>query len=153
MAQGIMLAALVLIAQLPGQAEKPAVDPMNPDAARRLLQNGRYAEAEEAYLAVESEAKKQKGGLKPQLEVVLALGKAECQASQGEYAKAIEVLKALAGRQPKNADVTARLAELHFTRGDWEPADSAVKQTLDASADHLLGRWIAVRLLESRGKL
>ena len=81
------------------------------------------------------------------------MGTAECQASQGEYGKAIEVLKSLAGRQPKNADVTARLAELHFTRGDWESADTAVKQTLDASADHLLGRWIAVRLLESRGKL
>ena len=81
------------------------------------------------------------------------MGKAECQASQGEYGKAIEMLKSLAGRQPKNADVTARLAELHFIRGDWESADAAVKQTLDASPDHLLGRWIAVRLLESRGKL
>jgi len=153
MAYTITMAVLALLAQAAGPAEKAAVDPKSPDAARRLLQNGRYAEAEEAYLAAESEAKKQKGGLTPQLDVALALGKAECQASQGEYAKAIEVLKSLAGRQPKNADVTARLAELHFTRGDWESADSAVKQTLDASADHLLGRWIAVRLLESRGQL
>ena len=129
------------------------MDSRSPDAARRLLQNGRYAEAEEAYLAAESEAKKKQGGLTPQLDAALTLGKAECQASQGEYAKAIEILKSLAGRQPKNADVTARLAELHFSRGDWESADIAVKQTLDASADHLLGRWIAVRLLESRGKL
>src|SRR5271165_3701395 len=132
MAYTITMAVLAFLAQAAGPAEKAEVDPKSPDAARRLLQNGRYAEAEEAYLAAESEAKKQKGGLTPQLEVALALGTAECQASQGEYGKAIEVLKSLAGRQPKNADVTARLAELHFTRGDWESADTAVKQTLDA---------------------
>src|SRR5208337_4752197 len=153
MAYTITMAVLALLAQAAGPAEKAAVDLKSPDAARRLLQNGRYAEAEEAYQAAESEAKKQQGGLTPQLEAALAMGTAECQASQGEYGKAIEVLKSLAGRQPKNADVTARLAELHFTRGDWDSADTAVKQTLDASADHLLGRWIAVRLLESRGKL
>ncbi|MGO8899331.1 MAG: tetratricopeptide repeat protein [Isosphaeraceae bacterium] len=153
MAYTIMMAVLALLAQAAGPAEKAAVDLKSPDAARRLLQNGRYAEAEEAYQAAESEAKKQKGGLTPQLEAALAMGTAECQASRGEYGKAIEVLESLAGRQPKNADVTARLAELHFTRGDWESADTAVKQTLGASADHLPGRWIAVRLLESRGKL
>ena len=120
MAYTITMAVLALLAQAAGPAEKSAVDPKSPDAARRLLQNGRYAEAEEAYLAVESEAKKQKGGLTPRLEVTLTMGKAECQASQGEYGKAIELLKSLAGRQPKNADVTARLAELHFIRGDWD---------------------------------
>ncbi len=146
----ITMAMLALLTQAAGLAEKTAVDTKGPDAARRLLQNGRYAEAEEAYLAAETEAKKQKGGLTPQLESNLAMGKSECQASQGEYGKAIEVLKALAGRQPKNADVTSRLAEIYFTRGDWDSADAAVKQTLESSADHLLGRWIAVRLLESR---
>ncbi len=152
MAYTILISMLACLAQAAGPADQ-AADLSRTDAARRLLQNGRYAEAEEAYLAIESEAKKQKGGLTPQLEAALAMGMAECQASQGEYGKAIDVLKSLAAQQPKNGDVTARLAELHFTRGDWDSADAAVRQTLDASADHLLARWIAVRLLESRGQL
>ena len=61
MAYGITMAVLALLAQAAGPAEKAAVDLKSPDAARRLLQNGRYAEAEEAYQAAESEAKKQQG--------------------------------------------------------------------------------------------
>ena len=153
MAYTITLAALAVLTQAAGPAEK-AADTKGADAAVRLLQNGRYAEAEEALLAAESEAKKQKDGLAPQLEAALALGRAECQASQGEYAKAIEGLKALAGRQPKNADVAARLAELHFQPrrvGSWPTRRSSRPWKL--SPDHLLGRWVAARLLESRGKL
>jgi len=153
MAHGIAMAVMVMIAQVAAPPEKGTGDLKSLDPARRLLQNGRYAEAEEAFTSAESEAKKQPGGLAPQLLVAIALGKAECQSSQGESAKAIAALKELSVQQPKNAEVTARLAELHFNRGDWDSADAAVKQALGASPDHLLGRWIAVRLLESRGKL
>ena len=149
----ITFAALALLTQAAGPAETKPAESKSWDAAQRLLQNGRYAEAEEAFLAAASEAKKQKDGLTPQLEAALTMGRADCQTSHGETAKAIEALKSLAGRQPRNADVTARLAELHFQRGEWELADAAVKQTLDVNTDHLLGRWVAVRLLESRGKL
>src|SRR5262249_61547795 len=95
------------------------------DAARRLLQNGRYAEAEEAYASVEAEAKKKPGGVPPAVRLAVELGKAECRASQGEYARAIKGLEELTAREPKNADVAARLAELKFDRGDWEAADAA----------------------------
>ena len=49
MAYGIAMAVLALLAQAAGPAEKAAADLKSLDAARRLLQNGRYAEAEEAY--------------------------------------------------------------------------------------------------------
>ena len=153
MAPGIVMAVLVVIAQVAAPPEKGTGDLKSLDAARRLLQNGRYAEAEETFATVESEAKKQPGGLALPLKVAITLGKAECQAGQGENDKAIEGLKALAAEQPRNADLAARLAELHFNRGDWQAADDAVKKALGASPDHLLGRWIAARLLESRGKL
>jgi tetratricopeptide (TPR) repeat protein len=150
------MALLVLITQAPAGADKAPGDVKSLDAARRLLANGRYAEAEEAFTAAESEAKKSAkggGGLSQDIEVQIALGKVECQASQGEYAKAIAALKTLSASQPRNADAAARLAELYFNRGNWEDADAASRRALQVRPDHLLGRWTQARLLESRGKL
>ena len=65
------------------------------------MHNGRYAEAEEAFTAVQADASKQPGRLTPALKVAIALGLAECQASQGEYAKAIEILKAAEADDPR----------------------------------------------------
>jgi tetratricopeptide (TPR) repeat protein len=147
------MAVLVLLAQAAEPAQKGPADLKVLEPAERLLQNGRYAEAEEAFTAAESDAAKRPGGVPPGLREAITMGKVECQASQGEYAKAIAALKELSAREPKNAEALARLAELLFERGDWEAADAAVKQTLEASPNHLLGRWIAARLLDSRGKL
>ena len=119
------------------------------------MQNGRYAEAEEAYLAADEPTRRNdQDGLKPQLEATLALGKAECQASQGEYAKAIEVLKA--ARRPATQECrpagAAGRALLHPRRlGAAEAAVQAGPEKLDP--DHLLARWIDGRLLELRGEL
>ena len=41
---------------------------------------------------------------------------AECQASQGEYAKAIDGLKAAELENAKNAEIPARLADLRLAR-------------------------------------
>ena len=153
MGYGIVAVVLVAVSQGAGPADKAEDLTKQLDSARRLAQNGRYAEGEEAFEAALAQAKKAPGGITPPLKLVIGMGKAECQASQGESAKAIEGLKALAADQPKNPDVAARLAELYFNRGDWELADAAVKQALEASPDHLPARWISTRLLESRGKL
>ncbi|MFO0893049.1 MAG: tetratricopeptide repeat protein [Isosphaeraceae bacterium] len=152
MTHGLAMVGLLFLAQAAGPVDKDKADLGTLDAPRRLLQNGRYAEAEEAYSAAEGEAKKKPGGIAPALRVAIGLGKAECQASQGEYAKALEGLKTLAGEQPKAADVWGRIAELQFERGKWGEADEAVGKALEVSPDHLLGRWIAARLLEARGK-
>lgn len=160
MAYSIVAIAAVLVAQAGGSGSKPSA---KPDAgataaaqikeARRLLQNGRYAEADEAYRAVEADAKKEPGRLTPDLKIAVGLGKAECLASQGEYAKAISELTTLAAQEPKNADVRARLANLYLIRGDWPAAETAMRQALEINADHLLARWVQVRLLELHGEL
>jgi tetratricopeptide (TPR) repeat protein len=152
MGSGIAAVLVALAVQAAAPQEKGKDEVKGLDEPRRLLQNGRYAEAEEAYAAAETAAKK-KGAIPPALKAALILERTDCQASQGETAKAIEGLQRLAAEQPKNADVAARLAELYFNKGDWEKADQAVKKALEAGPDHLPGRWIAVRLLDARGKL
>src|SRR5690242_8222541 len=107
MGYGIAMVVMAVTAQAAGPADK-AAGLERLDSARRLLQNGRYAEAEEAYATAEAEAKKRPGGVMPPLKLAVGLGKAECQASQGEYGKAIEGLKALAAEQPMEPEVAAR---------------------------------------------
>ena len=121
--------------------------------ARRLLRNGRYAEAEEALAVIEADAKKEPVGLTSALKVGLALNKAECQSSQGEYTKAIDGLKSAAAGEPKSADLVARLADLYLTRGDWDAAHAAMLQAKNLEPDHLQARWVEGRLLELRGEL
>jgi tetratricopeptide (TPR) repeat protein len=121
-------------------------------AAKRLLQNGRYAEAEEAYAALEKDAKGNASS-----RVAIVLGETDAQAGQGEYAKAIKGLEALAASADlpaaNRADVLARLAELLLNRGRWDEADARAREALKADPDHLLGRWVEARLLDLRGDL
>ena len=126
-----------------------AAEPKGLDEARRLWQNGRYAEAQEGYEALLKEPEK----LDPAVRVKAILGQADCLASQGEGTKALEELARAAAAQPASADLAARLAELRFGRGDWEGADRAVAEALKVDGDHLAARWVAARLLEARGQL
>src|SRR5262249_35500984 len=72
-------------------AQGPAGQAVGLPEARRLWQNGRYAEALEAYDALAKAAGDQK--LKPADAAKVALGRADCLASQGENDKAAEALK------------------------------------------------------------
>jgi cellulose synthase operon protein C len=140
----------------PAGAGKPAAGEETPDRlkeARRLLRNGRYAEAEEKLQEIREASKKAPAGLGSPVAVTLALGVAECQASQGEYAKAIETLKAAELENPKSADVPARLGDLHLSRGDWETAQAAAARAEKLDPNHLQARWVQARLLELRGDL
>ena len=91
--------------------------------------------------------------LTPAQKVAIVLDLAECQASQGEYAKAIERLETAESEAPKSADLPARLAELHLTRGDWEAAEAAMRRAEKLDPDHLLARWVEARLYDLRGDL
>jgi len=160
MAYGIVAVVAAVIAQAGGSAPKLSSKPEGPapaaaqiKEARRLLQNGRYAEADEAYAAVEAEAKKAPGGLTPALKVAVVLGRAECLASQGDYVKAIAELTTLASQEPKNAELPARLANLYLIRGDWPAAEAAMRHALTLDANHLLARWVEARLFELHGEL
>jgi tetratricopeptide (TPR) repeat protein len=125
-----------------------AAEPAGLPEARRLLQNGRYAEAQEAFDAILKQ-----DGLAPPVRATAAMGRAECLASQGDLAEAIKALETLSTDQPENPDPAARLAELKFGRGDWEGADAALARAKKADPDHLLARWIEARLLEARGEI
>ena len=125
-----------------------AAEPDGLDPARRLLQNGRYAEAQEAY-----DGLLKQDGLPPAARTRAALGRAECLASQGETAEAIQSLEALSNDRPEEPDLAARLADLKFARGDWDGASAAVARAKKADPDHLLARWVEARLLEARGDL
>ncbi len=138
------IVAIVMMALAAGPESKEL------DKARQLWQAGRYAESQEIY---EQFAKRAKDDLAAPLRARLVLGQSECLASQGEYDKAMALLKDLAEAQPKNPDLWARLADLKFMRGDWEGASESSQKALAADPDHLLGRWVASRLLEAQGKL
>ncbi len=163
MAYGIVMAVVAILTQAPDgrvQFEKTrpaAADPgtASPSVlkeARRLLNNGRYAEAEEALAAVESSAGKEPGKLTPTLRSSMAILRAESQSSQGEYGKAIETLKAAESADPANPHLPARLAEIAITRGDWDAADAAIARARKIDTDDLAARWAEARLLDLRGE-
>jgi tetratricopeptide (TPR) repeat protein len=161
MVHGLVVVTLLVAGQAKEQAGKPepaqapaleAVGAKLNDAGR-LLNNGRYAEAEEALAAIETAAAKDPARLSPELKATLALGKAAAQASLGEYAKAIAGLKEASAKEPKNADLCARLADIYVVRGDWEAADTAVRQARQIDPNHLQARWVEARLLELRGNV
>jgi cellulose synthase operon protein C len=122
--------------------------------ARRLLQNGRYAEAEESLAGVDVPApEKGPDGRTSSLAAALVLLRAEAQSSRGELTAAIDGLKRAIGPRPDNADMVASLADLYLIRGDWEAAEAAMRQALDLDRDHLKARWIEARLFDLRGEL
>ncbi len=129
-----------------------AASPTDLDSARRLWQNGRYAEAQEGYDALLKEPETHK--LDPTARARALLGRVDCLVSQGELDKAQadleQALKDLPGEA--QADLSGRLAELKFRRGDWEGADASVVATLKLNPDHLAARWVAARLLEAQGR-
>ena len=90
-----------------------AAEPTGLDEARRLWQNGRYGEAQEGYEALLKEPEK----LEPTSASRRSLGLADCLASQGEGAKALDELDRGAAAEPDSADLAARLAELRFEPG------------------------------------
>ena len=124
-----------------------------PDAsladARRLWQGGRFAEAQEAYENLLKDTKT----LKPAARAKGVLGLADCLASQGEYAKALEAVESLAKEDRENPDLTARAADLRFLRGDWDGASASAARALKLDRDHLLAHWVDAKLLEARGKI
>ncbi|SIO43087.1 Tetratricopeptide repeat-containing protein [Singulisphaera sp. GP187] len=118
------------------------------DEARQLLQNGRYAEAQEAYEAILNG-----NDLPAPVRAKAVLGQADCLASQGEVERAVAALTDLAAQQPQNADLAARVADLQLARGDWEAAASAARRARKVDPDHIAARWVEARLLEARGEL
>ncbi len=123
--------------------------PADVGRARDLWKVGKYAEALEAFDALLA-----RGDAPPEVRDAAALGRADCLDSTGEPDKAIAGLREAAGakdRKAGNADLWARLADIQFSRGDWDGAGASAREAIKLKADHLLGRWVEARLLDARG--
>ncbi len=149
------LATVLVVAMVAGEIDRgaTAAEPNKAvERARGLWKVGKYAEALEAFDALA------KGDPSPpEVRDAVALGRADCLDSTGEPDGAIAALRAVAEPRDKdkekdNPDVWARLADLLFSRGDWEGAEAAGIRAMQVKADHPLARWVQARLLEAKGK-
>jgi tetratricopeptide (TPR) repeat protein len=114
------------------------------DDARKRLQTGKYAEAVEAYRAIEADDDATRARV--------AIGLADALATQGESDQAAATLAKAIEAQPASPDLLARLADLQLGRGLWDEAAANAKKAREAKDDHLLARWVEARLLEARGR-
>lgn len=110
--------------------------------ARALFQQGKYAEADEAFRALPA------GN-----EAANALGIARCQEATGEREKSVETLKQAAEKSPQDAALPAELARLALERGDYVSAQAAIEAALKLDADQVLAHWVRAELLCAMGKL
>ena len=125
---------LLVVLAVSAAAEGYAAD-LN--AARRLLLQGKYAEAAEVYepLAQEHPA--------------ATLGLARCMTAQGKQSEAVDVLTKAAGR---HAALHAELARLALERGDYPEATRRTDAALRLDADLPLARWIQAELARVAGR-
>src|SRR5262245_29023896 len=105
---GVFAALTVLIGTL---AAAPPEGETKLATATKLLQSGKYGEAEEAFEALDADDA-----------VAAALGRARCQESVGQREKAVETLTAAAAKTPDAAALPAELARLALERGAAEAA-------------------------------
>src|SRR5579864_4341415 len=145
---GACMGRLLMIGWLWVSAATLPPDPPDLAAAHHLWQTGKYDQALEAYDAL----RWQQASWTPSILAKIALGRADCLVSQGKTARAISTLRRVAFWQPSKADVWARLADLEFSRGRWDPAQDSLKQALNVAPDHLLARWVQAELFERRGQ-
>lgn len=111
-------------------------------AARQLWQRGKYAEAAEAYEALQTKQP-----------VEAAIGVAQCQLSQGEVDTARQTLEQALKQSPENAPLAAHLAQVHFDTGQYAEADRLIAVALKTQPNQLLARWLQAERQRITGKL
>ncbi len=112
--------------------------------ARKLWLEGYYAEAREAYEVLAKENKTRH---------TATLGLSRAWESQGEYDQAEKVIEALLKDMPKDADLLARHAELHYLRGRFEDAEKSATAALAANKDHFSAHWVLGEVHRDRGDM
>jgi cellulose synthase operon protein C len=135
---GLLLALGIGIQPL--WAAEPAETPIA--MAQRLFQEGKYAEAEDAYQAVAGDQA-----------TSVAVGLARCQEAVGQRKKAVETLTAAAKLHANDAALPAELARLALARGDYDSAEASAAAAVKLDPDQLLARWVRAELLAASGKL
>jgi predicted Zn-dependent protease len=139
---GTLLAVVLAVARSPATVgdEPAAKSPLT--AARALLQQGKYAEAEEAFR-----------GLPAEHGVAAAVGLARCQESTGHRDAAAQTLREAAKAHLQAAALPAELARLSLVRGDYPAATELADAALKLDADSVLADWVRGEVLTAQGKL
>lgn len=112
--------------------------------ARTLLQEGDYAEAREMYEVLVKDPKTRREA---------TLGLSQAWESQGEYDKAEKVIDDLLKDTPKDADLLARRADLHYTRGRLQTAEESANAAIAINAENFSARWTLGRSFRDRGEM
>ncbi|HZY90262.1 MAG TPA: tetratricopeptide repeat protein [Gemmataceae bacterium] len=127
-------ALLLLCAASPTLAAGPSLK----EARERWLR-GNYDEARAAYEELLKD---------PASRTMAAVGLSRALQSQGEYDKALAVLK-----DAKDGASLARRAELLYVRGRWDDAEKAADSAVEADKDNFLAHWVQAQIYRDRGDL
>ncbi|MCE9529947.1 MAG: tetratricopeptide repeat protein [Planctomycetes bacterium] len=118
--------------------------PKNPLAEARLRWlKGNYAEARELY---EAKLKDEK------LQTVAAIGVARTYVSEGEYAKALEVLADGLKKSEDDPDLLAAQGDVQYLLGRWDDALKSAEAAIKKKEKHFLARWVRARIFRDRGE-
>ncbi len=91
--------------------------------------------------------------LNEDLLVPAIFGMSRVHAEQGEYEKAVDVLKRGVDRVEKSSRLWARLAEIHLETGEHAQARREIRKALDLDSQDLLALLVNAHLLTESGKL
>ena len=111
-------------------------------AAQKLLWQGKYEEAIEAYQALAA------GDAD-----TAAIGLARAQAATGHADEAEQGLGKALAAAPKSARLAAELGQLQFDRGDYAAATKLVQQALEQDGNLPAARWLTAELARVAGDL
>lgn len=114
--------------------------------ARRDWQTGRYATALEQLQAIEP--------ADPAEAARVAIATAECLRSMGRVEDAVQTLEGAsgAGDADPDAEVLGLLADLQFSRGEWDQAEQLASRAIELDDLCRRARWVVALLLEARGE-
>jgi len=118
----------------------PVPEPLT--AARQLLAEGKYAEAEEAFAKVPADAGPE-----------VTVGRTRALASSGQRDKAEALLGEAIKKFPKSSSLPAELAKLALARGDHARANDLAAAALALDGRETLATWVQAEVLCSAGKL
>jgi tetratricopeptide (TPR) repeat protein len=111
-------------------------------AARRHLLRGRYDEAAAEFMKLVDDEK---------FMAPAAIGMSSCHQATGRWNDAVSVVERTLERQPDDANLWARRAELAFELGRLAQALDSSKQAVARDPNQLLARWIQARAAEVVG--
>ena len=115
-------------------------------AARGLWQEGRYAEALDAFEALPE-------SLPAEQRTAAVIGVSDVFVAIGEYAAAIEAIRTALADNDADANLWGRLAEIHYQTGEWDAARDSAERALKLDTEALRGRLILAHLDREAGRL